>query len=1029
MGLRERSGKKKTGVDAMTGKNVVLIIDDAKINRVTLNRILGEIYEIIEAESGEQALEILEAKADRIDAVVLDLIMPGIDGFEFMEICQKSERYKNIPVIIATSEGNVKTERECLELGAWDFICKPYDPIITRFRLKNVIDRSQLQISKELKYRAEYDILTGIYNKVKFFQVTKEMLGRFPEEKFIYIRLDIEKFQLVNSFFGMAEGDRLLRQIAVGLKEEAKGKPCMTYGRIEADIFGLCVPFVDQESMIAVVEHSREQFSAYKLEFDIVPTFGFYVIEDKNLPVNDMDDRANLAAKKCKGNYIQSYAFYTEEMSEEIVKEQRVVNRMKKALEGEEFVLYLQPKYELQSNTIGGAEVLVRWNTPDNGMVSPGEFIPVFERNGFILKLDYYVWDKTCQLLSKWLKEGRDPFPVSVNISRVSLYNSKLVEVICGLVEKYEIPPRLLQLELTESAYTSNPKAIRDMMERFQKAGFTILMDDFGSGYSSLNVLKDIAVDILKIDMAFLSDSDRKGRSENILASVVRMAKWLKVPVVAEGVERKEQAAFLRSIGCEYVQGYYFARPMPIEDYESLAFTQTVCKEKNEPAAELDATNLWNSTSQMELLFSNMLQAVAVYEYEGDSFDVIRVNSAYYDLFGYSDLDDTRNMILPAVDEAGRTVLLQTFRQLSDTKEMAECEFMRKLENGKVIWIHLKLKYISQVGTKHVIIGSLTDITEQKELDNELQKYRAALLATKKVKTILVVDDLEANRVSLRCIFEKKYRVLEAENGQAALDLLKTKSIAVDIILLDLMMPVMDGTAFLEYKRKETALKDIPVIIITSDDTTQRQVQTLELGADDYIVKPFIPEIAIRRVANVLESRKRFAQAMQNHNAALETMQRDGLTGLYNRNAAGKMIQNVLASGDGRQAMLLVDIDNIREIADRFSQKIAKDVICVFADILKNCFRKSDILARYDREEFVVLLVDTPSIEYLERCCNILLEETRKIGKDGIELKCSIGAAVTGQDSQEIMELMEKADRALFEAKQRGSNQFAVYQD
>lgn len=1015
----------------MTEKNVVLIIDDAKINRASLNRILCDTYEVLEAESAEQALDILSREAGRIAAMVLDLIMPGMSGFDFMKIYQKSEKFRNIPVIIATAEGNVKTERECLELGAWDFISKPYDPNITQFRLKNVIDRSQLQISKELKYRAEYDMLTGIYNKVKFFQMTGELLERNPSEKFVYIRLDIEKFQLVNSFFGVAEGDRLLQAIAESLRIRAQGNDKITYGRIEADIFGICMPFSGQEELIEIVGTARERLNSYKMEFDIVPTFGFYVIEDRGLSVNDMDDRANLASKKCKGNYMQSYAFYTEDMSERIVREQKIVNRMKKALEGEEFILYLQPKYELQSNMISGAEVLVRWLTPDNGLVSPGEFIPIFERNGFIMKLDHYIWEKSCQLLSKWIKEGKKPYPISVNISRVSLYNPKLVEVITGLVEKYEIPPELLQLELTESAYTSNPKAIREMMEEFQRKGFIILMDDFGSGYSSLNVLKDIAVDVLKIDMVFLSDTDQEGRSENILASVVRMAKWLNTPVVAEGVERKEQAAFLRSIGCEYVQGFYFAKPMPVEDYEQLAFSQPFRHKEEAPEQCIETDSLWTSTSQMEILFSNMLQAVAVYEYDDakESFDVIRVNNAYYDLFGYRDINEPQRDILSTVDTEGREVLLRTFRQLSGTKEMAECEFMRKAESGKYIWIHLKLKYISQIGDRHVMIGSLTDVTEQKKLDSELQKYRYALTSSQKMKTILVVDDLEVNRASLRSIFEEKYRVLEAENGKEALDVLKKEKYEVDVILLDLMMPVMDGTMFLEQKRNDVKIEGIPVIIITADDTTRRQVQTLELGADDYIVKPFIPEIAIRRVGNVLESRKRFGQNIQGHDIAAEKMQRDGLTGLYNRNAAGELIRNVLSSSQGQQAMLLVDINNIHEIADRFSHKIAEDVICVFADILKNCFHKSDILARYDRDEFVVFSVDTPSVEYLERHCKILLEETGRLGEDGIRLECSIGAALADRESRDVMELMENADRALFEAKQKGSNQFAVYQN
>lgn len=862
----------------MSSKLKVLIVDDAEVNRITLRKILEESYEILEAENGQQALDILATQPEDapVAAVVLDLIMPGMSGVEFLELYKNVDRYRLIPIIIATIEGDTQTERECLELGAWDFISKPYDPTIIRFRIKNAIDRSQMQLSKELKYRAEYDPMTNIYNKSKFFQNVEFLRLSNPWSQYAFVRVDIEKFQLVNAFFGVAEGDRLLRYVADEMRAFSDGRVDITYGRIEADIFAIFLPYQTRDDILAFVNHIRERLEQYDLEFDIVPSFGIYEVDDTDIPPNRMCDRANLATKQCKGNYIENYAFYTAEMSEEIVREQRIVNRMKRALEEEEFVLYLQPKYELSSNTISGAEVLVRWASPGQGMVSPGVFIPVFERNGFISKLDYYVWDKTCQLIAKWLKEGRKPYPVSVNISRVSLYNPRMVDVICSLVKKYDIPPYLLQLELTESAYTSNPKAIKEMMERLQKEGFAILMDDFGSGYSSLNVLKDIAVDVLKIDMKFLSDTDKQGRSENILASVVRMAKWLNMPVVAEGVERREQADFLRSIGCEYVQGYYFARPMPVEEYEKLAFCNPFFGSESRKENDQNHDNFWDSSSQMEILFSNMIQAVAVYEYdsENDNFDVIRVNNAYYEMFGHEDINVSSQHIMESLDEKCQKELLDAFKQAVATQTMSECEVLRRTDSGKYIWVQVRLKYINQVGKRHVLFAMMTDITAQKEIDLELQKYRAAFsMAGKKGETILVVDDLEVNRVSLRCIFEDKYQVLEASNGKEALEILSEKNGAVDVILLDIRMPVMDGTEFLKHKRKNPAMAGIPVVIITADDTPQRQAEILKLGADDYVVKPFIPEIATRRVSNVLELNRRFGQVIQRYHNVLDEMQ------------------------------------------------------------------------------------------------------------------------------------------------------------
>ncbi len=838
----------------------ILIVDDAEIDRLTLHRILQDTYDVVETDNAAEALHILNMQTlqDMFAAVVLDLVMPQIDGFEFLKQYRFMEAYRRVPVIVATTEDSADVERECLKLGAWDFIAKPYDPYILKFRLNNVIERSQQHSNKELRYRADYDVLTGIYNKDKFYEVTRYLLKMYPEREYAFVRIDIDKFQLVNAFYGMDEGDRLLRYLAKELQKFAGGTFNITYGRIKADVFGVCMPYQNEGQIGEFSAYMRARLRQYDLEFDLMPSIGIYRIRDREISIAEMSDRANLAVKLCKGNYITNYAFYSKEMSENIMREQRITNRMRSALDNEEFVLYIQPKFDLRSNRISGGEVLVRWNSEGTGLVSPGLFIPVFERNGFIQKLDYYVWEKTCAMLRRWMDEGCNPEPVSVNISRVSLYNSKLVEVICGLVEKYDIPRRLLQLELTESAYTDNPMAIREMMEHFRSEGFTILMDDFGSGYSSLNVLKDIVVDILKIDMKFLADTQNRGRSENILAAVVRMAKWLGMPVVAEGVEYYEQTEFLRSIGCEYVQGYYFAKPMPVAEYEELAFSDNGKKASDDDNKLHNLDKLWNDDSQMDLLFSNMILPVAIYEFTNDHVETIRVNDAYYDLFGYGDINYVdRGGKKTSLGKGNQKILYDAFKNTVVTKSVTETEFVRVRQNGGRLWIHIKLKYLSQVGENHLILGTLEDVTAQKKMELELQEYWELFSRDEsKKKTVLIVDDVEANRMSLRCIFEDKYNVLEAANGKEALDVLLEGGQKADIILLDLMMPVMDGTTFVKNKSMYPEISDIPVVIITADDTEKKQAQMMVLGADDYVAKPFVPEIVSKRVENVLEARQ-----------------------------------------------------------------------------------------------------------------------------------------------------------------------------
>ena len=849
----------------MEKENTVLIVDDEKVNRLNLKKILEDSYEIVEAENGQQAIDILEKESGRISAIVLDLIMPVSNGYDFMKVYAKSKTFGTIPVVIATIAGDVETEKACLELGAWDFVGKPYDSKIIKFRIKNVIDRSQHQMSKELRYRSQYSELTAIYNMTTFYYYTRQMLNRYPEEKFAFIRLDIEKFRLVNAFFGREEGNALLKYVAEYLREQEKQYRHISFGHMNADAFSVCMAYDDLKEIHEFMKKTNRMIAEYPLDFELVMTYGIYLVDDPKLSVGEMYECANLASKKCKEMYtIQNYAFFEAKIREEVAKEQRIVNNMRGALKGNEFILYLQPKYELQSNTLAGAEVLVRWIDPERGMILPGDFIPVFEQNGFIMKLDYYVWEKTCQLLRRWLDEGRNPYPISVNVSRVSLYNPRLAEVLGDLVKQYDIPPRLLQLELTESAYTTNQQSTKAIMSTLQQMGFCILMDDFGSGYSSLNVLKDIEVDVLKIDMKFLSNTENEARSENILAAVVRMAKWLNLPVIAEGVERKEQVLFLRSIGCEFVQGYYFAKPMPVEEYEEIAFSDNNHFEELADKTKQETDEIWSSTSQLELLFSNMLQAVAVYEY-GEKIEVLRVNNAYYDMFGFNDINDIQKS-LSQNDEGNQKRFVFAFEEAVRTKGVSECEVKRHV-GDREIWVQIRLKYMNQVGDKHIIYGYLSDITEQKEIDDELQKYRQAIDNNRsEEETILIVDDVKLNRAILRSIFKDRYRILEAENGREALELLEQEAYHVDIILLDLVMPEMDGLQFLTKKQQIPELEHIPVVIITADDTTEQQIDTMRMGADEYIIKPFIPEIVTRRVENVLNSSRSLRKVLRESN-------------------------------------------------------------------------------------------------------------------------------------------------------------------
>ena len=698
----------------MKGKKHLLVVDDSPVNRKILFKILSGSYTVMEAENGQTALELLEKYPGIINCVILDVVMPVMDGLDFLRAIGEREQFRNLPILVATSDQEASREKECLQLGAWDFVRKPYDPGILRLRLENIISRSQMTTFDQVRHVAEHDALTGLYNRARFFAATRELLDTHPNEQFFFVRFDIDRFRLINSFFGEKEGDKLLQYIADCIRQDAAFISYCTYGRIESDVFCLCIP--NHEGVLhQMVEKVRSLLANYNPSYFIEPSFGVALITDTSLPVETIFAHASMAAERCKNKYMTYLAYYDQSMTETIVQEQEIMNEAQSALDQEQFVVYLQPKYNLVTSTPCGAEALVRWKHPRWGLVPPGKFIPVFERNGFIGPLDEYMWDHTCHLLRKWTDEGLNPAPVSVNISRANMYNPHLVEILNGLIHKYDIPASLLNLELTETAYMDNPDLMKKTVAMLQKEGFLVMMDDFGSGYSSLNTLKDITVDILKVDMKFLPSGHSNGRSERILASIIRMAGWLSLPVVVEGVETAAQKDFLESVGCGYVQGYYFARPMPVEDYEALIRRPDLAQTPDAPPLPEDAGTIeavWSSDPGVCKTLDSILEPVAVYEFADGAFTPLRTNRAYRDTFGADPAYPGQSRpSLEQVSQEDYARVGETFRGVASSGGSASCDYCRKFEAGRTRRFRMKLQYIQSIPGGGIFLAVFSDLT------------------------------------------------------------------------------------------------------------------------------------------------------------------------------------------------------------------------------------------------------------------------------------------------------------------------------
>lgn len=424
---------------------------------------------------------------------------------------------------------------------------------------------SQEKLKDEATFHATRDNLTGMWNRDFFFEnVEKEIIDN-PDIQFVMIASDIHRFMMFNEILGKRTGDDLLVSIANGFAERCREH--WVIGRIAGDRFAMIMPRqdFDEERFMSFTQRVFER-RGYSLKVHLY--VGVYEITDRSLTPQEMYDRTYMAIESIKGNMQCSVAYYDDGIRQQRLREAMTIDDMEKAIRNHEFVVFLQPQVDSKTHRVVGCEALVRWMSEEKGMVAPVEFIPLFESNGMISRLDYYVWEEVCKILKGWKDEGNFDRTVSVNISAKDFYLTDLYSNVVGLVEKYDINPRNLKLEITESAFALNAEEQANLVRKFREYGFIVEIDDFGSGYSSLNSLKDIEVDVLKLDMKFFERCYDPIRAQKVVESVISLAYNLNMLVIAEGVETEEQVLRLQGLGCDIIQGFYYARPMPVDEFE-----------------------------------------------------------------------------------------------------------------------------------------------------------------------------------------------------------------------------------------------------------------------------------------------------------------------------------------------------------------------------------------------------------------------------------------------------------------------------
>ena len=559
----------------------MLVVDDAEINRTLLRQIFSDSFEVIEAANGQEALEKLRTRD--VSIVLLDLVMPVMDGFEVLAYLRCHDTFVELPVIAMTTMGDHDGQARALEMGASDFVTKPFNLRLVRRRVRNVIAqvenewRKAVQAAKdqqliEMHRSIEEDRLTGIYNRETFYQRTAALLQEHETTAYDIIYFDIEAFGVINDLFHVETGNLILKTAAFYLQAAAGNLG--TCGRLETDHFVLCLPrgSVPADMLIQGLDSTIQSLG---IMHNVLFYAGVYPVENIYLPVDQMIDRARFAERQVHGSHLQRVYTYDSKMREQMLHEQMILRDMEFALQERQFEVYFQPVYSAKEGKILQAEGLVRWQHPSEGLISPGLFIPLFEHNGFIVRLDRYVWEEVAKFLAAEKEQYGHVTPVSVNVSRLNFYNHGLLDFLTELLRRYELEAWMIQLEVTEQSYTENQKQIAQAIGEFRERGFIVIMDNFGSGTSSLRVLKDLPVDVVKLDMRFLKGGN-EDRARAILKGVVQTVRAIDTDFVVEGVETDEQVAYLETIGCDRMQGYHFARPMP-----QAAFWKLLKEEEN----------------------------------------------------------------------------------------------------------------------------------------------------------------------------------------------------------------------------------------------------------------------------------------------------------------------------------------------------------------------------------------------------------------------------------------------------------------
>ena len=1025
-------------------KRMVLVVDDEMINREILCQILKDDYDVITAVDGIKALAEIRNHRSELALIMLDLLMPGMSGLELLKLIKNTKEFNQVPVIVLTSDR--ESEVACLRMGASDFISKPYpNPEVILARVKRTIE---LYEDRKLIRSTEKDALTGLYSREYFFSYAEELDRHHRKTPMDAILVNINHFHIINERYGKEYGNMVLRRVADNIRlmlRKTGGIAC----RLEADTFLIYCRHSQYytELMDRASEDLKKDVNASGNRLRL--RMGVYSEVDKDLDIERRFDRAKMAADLGRNTYEQTISFYDSKLHESHLYSEHLLEDFQTALAQRQFLVYYQPKFDIRADVpvLASAEALIRWKHPRLGMISPGVFIPLLEDNGLIQQLDHYVWREAAAQVCRWKDKFGVTVPVSVNVSRIDMYDPDLISIFRNIIEENRLSTTEYHLEITESAYTDDSTHIIDTVKQLRRLGFRIEMDDFGSGYSSLNMLSTLPIDALKLDMKFIRTAFTGRKDTRMIELIIDIAEYLKVPVIAEGVETEEQMSTLKNLGCDYVQGYYFSRPVPPEEFEPFITSSpgTVAvnaakaaaeaeEAKAEPAVREEAAaeedpearklaELYGIaqalSSDFESVYYVDLETEDYTEFNAHGSKAFRIKLNGVNFFG----ECQRNLRRVAFPEDKERLLnLMCKEEISAAMKLIPVltADYRQLVDGRPEYYRLKIVRADRADERHVVIG-VSNINGQKAYQRtQQQKFekahldsvtygRIAQALAKDFYTIYYVN-LDTNEF-MEFSSSDKYRELQIETN--GIDFFETCLHAVPITVHE-----EDVDKVLYVLNKENMLRELE-----KNDSISTSYRLIMSGEAVYV------NLKIIRMDETQDGQHYIIAAISNIDAQMKrdqefaeaqiTAMKDSLTGVKNRRAfikEEKEINEAIADGSsGDFGIVVCNVMGVDEMIAAGSAKKADRIVSEACELVCDMFRHSPVY-RLSGDQFTVILRDRDlkNEELIMKLLHTALDKNRQ--KGGAALATGISHFDPSID-RDLQSVFERANIATYENK------------